>query len=76
MNISFTDQQSEYIAQQVASGDYRNASEVVREALRLHRQYRQQAINDLRAQIEQGWDGPSSGLSVRDIAEHRIAGGG
>ncbi|ROO27564.1 addiction module antitoxin [Salinisphaera japonica YTM-1] len=74
MNISFTDQQSDYIAAQVASGDYRNASEVVREALRLHRQYRQMVINDLRAQIEAGWDGATSGRSVQDIAAaHSVA---
>ena len=33
MNISFTDKQEKYIANQVKSGDFQNASEVVRDAL-------------------------------------------
>lgn len=36
MNISFTEKQEKYIRDQVASGNYKNASEVVREALRVH----------------------------------------
>ena len=40
MNISFTKKQQEYITAQVAQGDYQNASEVVRDALRLHEYYR------------------------------------
>ena len=35
MNISFTDKQEKYIANQVKSGDFQNASEVVRDALTL-----------------------------------------
>ena len=37
MNISFTKKQEEYIAQQVATGEYQNNSEVIRDALRLHK---------------------------------------
>ena len=36
MNISFTKKQEEYISRQVASGEYQNNSEVIRDALRLH----------------------------------------
>jgi antitoxin ParD1/3/4 len=36
MNISFTEKQENYISSQVKQGDYQNASEVVRDALRLH----------------------------------------
>lgn len=67
MNISFTDKQTDYIASQVAAGDYRNASEVVREALRLHEVYRQRVIADLRAEIDKGWGGEASSRSVNDI---------
>ncbi len=35
-NTSFTDKQEKYIRDLVASGNYKNASEVVREALRAH----------------------------------------
>lgn len=67
MNVSFTRKQADYIAAQVASGDYQNASEVVREALRLHEVYRQKLIEDLRAEIDRVWDSPVSPRSVEDI---------
>lgn len=67
MNISFTDKQSEYIAAQVAGGDFQNASEVVRDALRLHQIYRQRIIEDLRAEIAKGWEGSASTRNVQDI---------
>ena len=67
MNISFTDKQSNYISNQVESGDYQNASEVVRDALRLHAVYRQKVIEDLRVEIEKGWDTGTSGRSISDI---------
>ena len=67
MNISFTDKQQQYIANQVQSGDYQNASEVVRDALRLHQIYRTRIIDELRAEIAKGWDGPASSRKVSDI---------
>ena len=36
LNVSLTPELADYIAAQVASGRYRSASEVVRDALRLH----------------------------------------
>jgi antitoxin ParD1/3/4 len=77
MNISFTDKQAEYIAMQVREGDYQNASEVVRDALRLHQVYRHRVIEELRAEIAKGWDGPVSERSVTDIlkakqSQHRV----
>ena len=39
MNVSFTKKQEEYISNQIESGDFQNASEVVRDALRLHEVY-------------------------------------
>jgi antitoxin ParD1/3/4 len=67
MNISFTEKQEKYIATQVKSGDFQNASEVVRDALRLHRIFRDKILEDLRAEVAKGWDGPTSKRKVKDI---------
>lgn len=71
MNISFTKKQEEYISKQVKSGEYQNNSEVIRDALRLHQIYRDKVIADLRAEIEKGWNGPDSDLTVDDIIASR-----
>lgn len=60
MNISFTAKQENYIAAQLSSGDFQNASEVVRDALRLHELYRNRVLEELRGEIAKGWDGPAS----------------
>ena len=49
MNVSLTKKQEDYIAEQIASGDFQNASELVRDALRLHEIYRHKVIEDLKA---------------------------
>ena len=67
MNVSFTEKQEQYIAGQVSSGDYQNASEVVRDALRLHELYRNKVLEELRTEINKGWDAPASKRSVKDI---------
>lgn len=69
MNISFTKQQEEYISKQVASGEYQNNSEVIRDALRLHSIYRDKVIKDLRNEIEKGWNAPDSEKSIQDIID-------
>jgi len=71
MNISFTDSQEKYIASQLASGDYQNASEVVRDALRLHAYYRKRMLEDLRSEIAAGWDSPETTETVQDIIASR-----
>lgn len=71
MNVSFTPKQEQYIADQLQSGDYQNASEVVRDALRLHEIYRRKVIEDLRAEIAMGWDGTVSAKSVADILKEK-----
>ena len=73
MNVSFTEKQEKYIAEQIKSGDFQNASEVVRDALRLHATLRNRMIEDLRREIEKGWSGPTSKRSVRDIIDARTA---
>lgn len=72
MNISFTEKQKEYIASQVKDGDYQNASEVVRDALRLHEIYRHRVIEELRAKIAKGWDAPVSSRNVQDIVKAKL----
>jgi antitoxin ParD1/3/4 len=67
MNISFTGKQEKYIADQLESGDFQNASEVVRDALRLHELFRNRVLAELRSEIDKGWDGPVSTRNVKDI---------
>ena len=50
-----------------------NASEVVRDALRLHEIYRHRVIEELRAETAKGWDGPASPRNVQDIVKAKIA---
>ena len=71
MNISFTDRQEKYIANQLASGDYQNASEVVRDALRLHEYYRKRMLEGLRTEIATGWDSPETADTIPDIIASR-----
>lgn len=56
MNISFTKKQSQYIADQIETGDFQNASEVVRDALRLHEVYRLRIMDDIRSEIAKTWN--------------------
>ena len=72
MNISFTTKQQEYIATQVKQGDFQNASEVVRDALRLHEVYRHRVIEELRAEIAKGWNSPASTRNVQDIIKDKL----
>lgn len=69
MNISLTEKQEQYIASQIKTGDFQNASELVRDALRLHEIYRHRIIEELRAEIVKGWDGEISKRSACDIAK-------
>ena len=69
MNVSFTKKQEEYISNQIKSGDFQNASEVVRDALRLHEVYRHRVIQDLKVEIEKGWNDVLSSRSIKDIIQ-------
>ena len=71
MNISFTERQEKYITSQLASGDYQNASEVVRDALRLHEYYRRRMLEELRKEIAVGWDSPETSDTIQDIIVSR-----
>ncbi len=71
MNVSFTKKQEEYISNQIKSGDFQNASEVVRDALRLHEVYRHRVIQDLKVEIEKGWNDVLSSRSIKDIIQSK-----
>lgn len=72
MNVSFTKKQEMYIAAQLESGDFQNASEVVRDALRMHQFYRHRVIDELRVEIAKGWDGDTSERTVEDIVKDKL----
>jgi antitoxin ParD1/3/4 len=76
MNVSLPAELAQFVEQEVASGGYGTASEVVRESLRLLR--REKAIQDetlamLRREVgigvEQARDGRLSTRSISEIAE-------
>jgi antitoxin ParD1/3/4 len=69
MNISFTDKQQKYIENQLLSGDFQNASEVVRDALRLHELFRKRVLDELRIEIDKGLNSPASKRTVKDIVK-------
>lgn len=73
MNISLTSKQEEYITSQIQCGDYQNASELVRDALRLHQIYRHRIVEELRAEITKGWDSGVSSRNVQDIVKAKLA---
>lgn len=72
MNVSLTKKQEEYIASKIASGDYQNASELVRDALRMHQIYREKMIADLRHEIELGLVGPFTKTTVAEIVAEQM----
>lgn len=76
-NVVLTEHQEELIAALVAAGRYQNASEVLREGVRLLE--RQEAevearLNAFREAAQRGWDdvdaGRSTDLDERTLAEH------
>lgn len=71
MNVSLTDKQRKYIDEKVKSGDYMNASEVVREALRAH-EINDQKLDNLRTEIMKGWDGSLSSKNMKDILQAKM----
>ncbi len=62
MKGRFTGKQGEFIADRLSDGDFQNASEFYRDPLTQKR-----VLDELREEINKGWDGPASKLSVRYI---------
>ena len=69
MNVSFTEKQLEYISNQINSGDFQNGSEVVRDAISLHKYYREIVVKSLRDKIREGINSADSSRTVLDILE-------
>lgn len=71
-NINLTDALDAYVADQVASGEFQNASEVVRaglRALKAEQAEREAKIEALRAAVQEGLDDVAAGrvVEVDDI---------
>lgn len=63
INVSLSPLLEQWIAEQVASGWYNNASEVVRDGLRLLRERQEERnakLRDLRVAIEEGMNSPTA----------------
>lgn len=71
-NINLTDALDRFVAEQVGSGQFQNASEVVREGLRLLKTQQAQhaaKLEALRKAVQEGWDSfdRGEGVVVDDI---------
>jgi len=67
MNVSLTPHFDDFIKNQLDSGRYHSASEMIRDALRLLED-REKQINRLRDDLQQGLDsGPSAPLDIEAI---------
>ncbi len=67
-SISVTDQQSDWIKEQIASGNYNNDSEIIRAAIR-EKQERESGIEAIRAAIIEGEQSGMSKRTPRQIVE-------
>jgi antitoxin ParD1/3/4 len=78
MNISLTEQLEKFVSEQVQSGAYQSASEVVRDGLRLladRRKAEELKLAALRAAIRDGLDsGPAEPLDMEAIIAEARAG--
>ncbi len=75
-NISLTPEQHAFVEKVVKSGEYQNASEAVRDALRVLQHYRSESVlklKVLRMQIGAGVDAIENGEFV-DIGESELDG--
>lgn len=80
MNVSLTPEMADFVAEELASGDYATASEIVRDGLRLLRRAREidrEKLEILRLEIrraeEQAAKGEFSDRSVAEIARAVLA---
>ncbi len=67
LNVSLTPELEQFIAERVESGMYTTASEVVREGLRLPKDYdelRVRRFEELREHVERGWRDSEEGRFV------------
>ena len=69
MNISLPDKMKEWVEEQVATGRYANASDVMRDVIR-ERQDKEAALEELRAEIQIGLDSGISGRTPEELREY------
>jgi antitoxin ParD1/3/4 len=72
MNFSLGKKLEDYVAEQIEHGLYNNASEVVRDALRLHEEHHLK-LESLRRDIQLGMQSVKSGKVSRASADEVIA---
>ena len=72
VNFSLGKKLEDYVAEQIAHGPYNNASEVVRDALRLHEEHHLK-LESLRQDIQRGMESVKAGRISRAGAEEIIA---
>lgn len=75
MNFSLTPSLEQFVRDQAASGDYNNASEVVREALRLFKRVEEERaakMAHLRAAIHEGDDAITRGDSTAVASDEAL----
>lgn len=65
-SITFTEQLNEWVQMKVASGDYTNESEYVRDLVRRDKELNADNIS-LKAEIQKGLDSGTSDLTLDDI---------
>ena len=68
MNYSLSKRLEDYVSEQVKSGSFNNASEVVRDALRLHEEY-QLKLEALRHDVQVGVSSVRAGRISRATPE-------
>ena len=68
MNYSLSKRLEDYVSEQVKSGSFNNASEVVRDALRLHEEY-QLKLEALRHDVKRGVSSIRAGRISRAAPE-------
>lgn len=74
-NVVITDRQAAFIEQLVGSGEYQNASEVLREGLRLVEERRAEysaKLEALRAAVQKGIDSIEAGRYARLLTEEEM----
>jgi len=72
MNVNLTPHFETFVQAQIETGRYTNASEVIRDSLRLleeHQQLHEAKVRDLRAALEEGESSPDLPFDIEKIIE-------
>ena len=76
MNLSLTPQLEQFIRERAESGDYNNASEVVREAIRVFKRTEEESalkLKQLRAAVQVGDEATAGGDSISFRSDKELA---